>query len=157
LKLLSKLLSGNSREFLYGLSSTDGSMNRWKAFALIMIGLLAVAVGLRLTYLEAHTFPIDENQKIFAINAAKDGLRGELGNNNYNVSVLKHGSIISTANGDKKVVGVILTRENSTLTALVDMDTGNIVEKSKMESSGWMIDYKNQKSRRWGHQRLFDR
>lgn len=132
-------------------------MNRWKAFALIMIGLLAVAVGIRFNSIEAHTFTIDENQKIFAINAAKDGLRDEMGNNNYNVSVLKHGSIISTANGDKKVVGVILTRENLTLTALVDMDTGNIVEKSKMESSGWMIDYKNQKSQRWGHQRLFDR
>jgi hypothetical protein len=132
-------------------------MNRWKAFALIMIGLLAVALGVRFNSIETHRFTIDENQKLFAINAARDGLRDEMGDNNYNVSVMKHGSIISTANGDKKVVGVVLTKENLILTALVDMDTGNIVEKSKMESSGWMIDYRNQKSKRWGHQQLFDR
>ena len=85
------------------------------------------------------------------------GLRDEMGSNNYNVSVQERGRIISTANGDKKVVHVVLTRENMTLTALVDMETGNVVEKSKMESSGWMIDYKDQNSKRWGHQRFFDR
>ena len=61
-------------------------MNRWKAFALIMIALLAIAIGLRFTYLEAHTFPIDEEQRSFAINAAQNGLRDEIGNNNYNIS-----------------------------------------------------------------------
>ena len=135
----------------------DGLMNRWKAFALIMIGLLAIAVGIRFYYMEAHTFIIDDKQKTFAINAAQVGLKDEMGGNNYNVSVEKHGLIISTASGDKKVIRVVFTQENMTLTALVDMDTGNVVEKSKMESSGWMIDYKDQKSKRWGHQRLFDR
>lgn len=132
-------------------------MNRWKAFALIMIALLAIAIGLRFTYLGVHTFPIDEEQRSFAINAAHNGLWAEIGNNNYSVTVQDRGRIISTLSGDKKVVRVVLTRENITLTALIDMETGNIVEKSKMESSGWMIDYKDQKSKRWGHQSLFDR
>ncbi|HEX7628403.1 MAG TPA: hypothetical protein VF354_05745 [Candidatus Methanoperedens sp.] len=132
-------------------------MNRWKAFALIMIALLAIAVGIRFFYLGAHIFTIDDKQKIYAINAAQEGLKDEMGGNNYNITVEKHGSMISTANGDKKVVRVFFTQENTTLTALVDMDTGNIVEKSKMETSGWMIDYKNQKSRRWGHQESIDR
>ena len=132
-------------------------MNRWKAFALVMIGLLAVSVGLRFTYLEEHSFPIDEEQKLFAINAAKNGLRDEKEINNYNITIQEKGRIIPTANGDKKVVRVILTHENITLTALIDTETGNIVEKSKMESSGWMVEYKNSNSKRWGHQRLFNR
>ena len=132
-------------------------MNRWKTLALIMIGLLAVAVGLRFTYIEAHTFQLDQNQKIFAINAAKNGLRDEIGVFNFNVTIQEHGRIISTGNGTKKVVQVVFTHENITLTALVDMGTGNIVEKGKMESSGWITEYRDQDSKRWGHQRLFDR
>lgn len=132
-------------------------MNRWKAFALIMIGLLAVAVGLRFTYMEAHSFQLDENQKLFAINAAQNGFKDEMGGNDFNVTVQERGGIISPGNGNKKVVRVVLTHENMTLAALVDMETGTIVEKSKIESLGWMIDYKDQNSKRWGHQRLFNR
>ncbi|MCX9009984.1 MAG: hypothetical protein OIN66_02570 [Candidatus Methanoperedens sp.] len=132
-------------------------MNLWKALALVMICLLAVAVGLRFTFIEAHEFQLSEEQKIFAINAAKAGLRDETGDNNYNVSVQDHGRIIPAAGGDKKVVRVVLTRGNITLTALVDMDTGNVVEKSRIESSGWMAEYQNQNQKRWGHQRLLDR
>ena len=135
-------------------------MNRWKTFALIMIGLLVVAVGFRFTYIEEHSFPVNEEEKLFAINAAQNGLRDENGINNYNVTVQDHGRIISTLNGDKKVVHVVLTRENITLTALVDMETGNVVEKSKIESSGWLAEYiqnKNNNLKGWGHQRLFNR
>lgn len=132
-------------------------MNLWKALALVMICLLIVSVGLRFTYLEAHAFPLNESQRIFAINAAQNGLRDEMGSNNYNITVQEHGSIISTANGDKKVVRVVFTRENTTLTALVDMDTGSVVEKTRIESSGWMAWYQNQNPRRWGSLHLFNR
>jgi len=132
-------------------------VNYWKALALVMIGLLAVAAGLRFADTEEHAFALDENQKTFAINAARDGLRDELDDNNYNVTVQDHGRIIPAADGDKKVVRVALTRGNITLTALVDMDTGSVVEKTRMESRGWMADYQNQNPKRWGHQRLFNR
>ena len=135
-------------------------MNRWKIFALIMIGLLAVAVGFRFTYFESHSFPVNEEEKLFAINAVQNGLGDENGINNYNITVQERGRIISTVNGDKKVLHVVLTRENITLTALVDMETGNVVEKSRIESSGWMAEYimnKNNNSKGWGHQRLFNR
>lgn len=132
-------------------------MNMWKAFALVMIGLLAVVVGLRFTYIETHTFQLNEEQKTFAINAVKNGLKDEMGGNNYNVTVPEHGRIISTSTGDKKVVRVVLTQGNITLTALVDMDTGDVVEKSRMESGGWMAEYQNQNPKRWVHQRLFNR
>ncbi len=132
-------------------------MNMWKAFALVMIGLLAVAVGVRFTYMETHIFQLNEEQKTIAINAARNGLRDEMSDKDYNVTVLEHGRIIPTANGDKKVVRVVLTRGNITLTALVDMDTGNVVEKSRMESSGWMTEYPKQDTKLWGHQRLFSR
>ena len=132
-------------------------MNLWKTLALVMIILLVVAVGLRSTYMEAHAFPLNESQRFFAINAAQNGLRDEIGNNNYNVTVQEHGSTISTTNGDKKVVRVVLIRGNTTLTALVDMDTGNVVEKTRIESSGWMTEYQNQNPKRWGHERLFNR
>ncbi|NJD54438.1 MAG: hypothetical protein FIB07_16440 [Candidatus Methanoperedens sp.] len=132
-------------------------MNLWKAFALIMIALLVIATGLRFTYFGAHTFQINEEQRSFAINAARNGLKEEIGNNNYSVIDQERGLIISTLNGEKRVIYVVLKRENITLTALIDMETGNIVEKNKMESSGWMIDYKDQNSRRWGHQRFLDR
>ncbi len=120
-----------------------------------MICLLAVAVGLRFIYTEAHIFPLSEEQKNFAINAAQNGLKDEIGSNNYNVTVQPRGRIISTANGDKKVVRVVFIQGNITITALVDMDTGNIVEKTRIESSGWMSEYQNQSPKRWGHQRLF--
>lgn len=135
-------------------------MNRWKTFALIMIGLLAVAVGFRFTYIEEHSFPVNEEEKLFAINAVQNGLGDENGINNYNITVQERGRIISTENGDKKVLHVVLTRENITLTALVDMETGNVVEKSKIESSGWLAEYiknKNNNLKGWGHQRLFNR
>jgi hypothetical protein len=138
----------------------DDFMNKWKAFALVMIGLLVISVGLRFTYTEAHEFQLNETQKLFAKNAAQSGFQDEMGDINYNVTVQDHGRIMSSANGDKKVVRVILTHGNITLTALVDMDSGNVVEKSMVESSGWMteyIKYKNQNSNGWGYQRLFDR
>ena len=132
-------------------------MNLWKALALVMICLLAVAVGLRLIYAEEHGFPLNEQQKAFAINAARDGLKDEIQGNNYNVTVQERGRIIPTANGDKKVVRVVLSQGNVILTALVDMDTGSVVEKSRLESSGWMTEYRDQKPNFWSHQRLFDR
>ncbi len=134
-------------------------MNRWKIFALIMMGLLAVAVGFRFTYLEGHSFPVNEEEKLFAINVVQNGLKDEIGIDKYNVTVQERGRIISTLNGDRKVLHVVLTRENITLTALVDMETGNIVEKSRIESTGWLAEYiknKNNNSKGWGHQRLFE-
>ncbi len=132
-------------------------MNLWKALALVMISLLAVAVGLRLTDIDEHGFSLDEKQKLFAINAAQNGLKDEMRSNNYNVTVQEHGRMIPTANGDKKVVRVVLAQGNTTLTALVDMDTGSIVEKSWVEHSGWMTGYQNQSPKLWGHERLFNR
>ena len=135
-------------------------MNRWKIFALIMIGLLVVAVGFRFAYFEGYSFPVNEEEKLFAINAVQNGLGDENGINNYDITVQDHGRIISTINGDRKVVRVVLIRENITLTALVDMETGKIVEKSKIESTGWLAEYiknKNNNSKGWGHQRLFNR
>ncbi|MDO9097488.1 MAG: hypothetical protein Q7U60_05155 [Candidatus Methanoperedens sp.] len=130
-------------------------MNKWKALALVMITLLIIAVGIRFVYVESHTFPLNEEQKSSAINTAKDALKNEVEGNNYNITVQEHGRIIPAANGDKKVVRVVFTNGNITLTALVDMDTGNVVEKNKMEYSGWMAEYQSQKPQRWAHKRLF--
>ena len=131
-------------------------MNMWKAFALIMIALLIIVAGTRFIYVEAHAFQLNEEQKIFAINAAQSGLRDEIGGNKFNVTVFDHGRTVPTANGDKKIVRVVLTQGNITLTALVDMDTGDVVEKSRVEHSGWMAEYQKQNPKRWGHQRLFN-
>ena len=125
--------------------------------ALVMICLLAIAVGLRFADTEGHGFTLNEKQKTFAINAAQNGLKDEIQGNNYNVTIQEHGRIIPTTNGDKKVVRVVLRQGNVTLTALVDMDTGSVVEKSRVEHSGWMTEYRNQEPRFWSHQRLFDR
>ncbi len=138
----------------------DDSMNLWKAFALVMIGLLVISVGLRFTYIEAHAFPLNETQKLFAKNAAQSGFRDEIEGDNYNVTVQDHGRIISTSNGDKKVVRVIFTQGNITMTALVDMDSGIVVEKSMVERMGWMTEHimdKSQNIKSRGYQRLFDR
>jgi hypothetical protein len=132
-------------------------MNHWKALALVMIGLLAVAVGLRFAFIETHGFALNESQKDFAINAAQNGLRDKMEVNNFSVTVQDQGRTISTANGAKKVVRVVLTQGNITLTALVDMDTGSVVEKTLTESSGWMTDFQNQNPKRWGYQQLFNR
>ncbi len=130
-------------------------MNPWKVLALVMIILLVVATGLRFAYAERHVFPLNEKQKTFAINAAQDALKDEMEGNNYNVTIQDHGRIISTANGDKKVVPVVLTSGNITLAVLIDMDTGAVVEKSRVEYSGWMTEYQHQNPRSWAHKRLF--
>lgn len=132
-------------------------MNHWKALALVMIGLLVVAVGLRFIFIEVHTFQLGEKQKTFAINAARQGLENEIGSDSFNVTVPDHGYIIHTADGDKKVVRVAFTHGNTTLTAFVDMDTGSVVEKTRIESSGWMTGYQIQNLRRWGSLHLFNR
>ncbi len=131
------------------------NMNKWKALALVMIALLIISTGLRFAYMEAHSFPLNEKQKTFAINSALEAMKDEMEGNNYNITIQEQGRIISTANGDKKVVRVVFTRGNMTLTALVDMDTGNVVEKNKMEYIGWMTDYQYPDPQRWAHKRLF--
>lgn len=132
-------------------------MNIWKKFALVMLFLLIIAAGIRFIYVETHIFKIDEDQKLFAINAASNGLRDEIRGNNYNITVEDRGWIVSTASGDKKVVHVILTGGNVTLTVLVDMDTGNVVEKTRMESLGWMTEHQDQDVKRKDYIRLFNR
>jgi len=128
-------------------------MNAWKTLAIVMIALLIIAIGIRFVYIEGHTFKLSETQKTFAINSSLDALKNEIGNNNYNITVQDHGRIISTANGDKKVVRVVFTDSNTIITALVDMDTGSVVEKSTVEHSGWMTEYQYGESRE--HKRLF--
>ena len=127
-------------------------MNRWKILALIMIGLLIISAGIRFAYVETHEFKLNEEEKTLAINAARNGLKDEIGDKNYNVTSADRGWIISTSTGDKKVVPVVFTGGNMTLTALVDMETGNIVEKRRVEYAGWMTEY--QKPDRWAHKRL---
>ncbi len=128
-------------------------MNLWKAFALIMICLLIIVAGLRFAYVETHVFSLTEEQKAFAIKAAKDGLKDEIEGKNYNVTAVDRGRIISTANGDKKVASVIFTYTNTTLAVRVDMDTGELVEKIKVEYSGWMTEY--QATKPWAHRGFF--
>jgi hypothetical protein len=130
-------------------------MNNWKKFALVMLALLVIVAGIRFIYVETHIFKLEEDQKLFAINAASNGLRDEIQGNNYNITVEDRGWIVSTASGDKKVAHVILTGGNVTLTALVDMETGNLVEKSSMETLGWMTEHRDQDVKR--HLRLFNR
>ncbi len=130
-------------------------MNKWKALALVMIALLVISVGIRFAYMEVHAFQLNDEQKSFAINAAKDGLKDETEGNNYNITIQDYGRIISTSNGDKKVVRVVFIRGNIALTALVDMDTGNVVEKNKLEYGGWMMEHQYQNTQRWAHKRLF--
>ncbi len=128
-------------------------MNPWKTLAVVMIFLLIIAVGIRFINMEGHIFPLNEEQKTFAISSAQDALKNEMGGNNYNITVQDHGRIISTANGDKKVVRVVFTSSNIIITALVDMDTGNVVEINKMEYSGWMTEYQYGGSRE--HKSMF--
>jgi hypothetical protein len=132
-------------------------MNTWKKFALVMLALLVIVAGIRFIYVEKHIFKLGEDQKLFAINSASNWLRDEIQGNNYNITVHDWGWIVSTASGDKKVVQVIFTGGNVTLTALVDMDTGDVVEKTRMESLGWMIEHLDLDVKRGEHLRLFNR
>jgi len=128
-------------------------MNTWKKFALLMIALLIIVAGIRFAYVETHTFKLEEEQKAFAEKAAVIGLSSEMESKDHNVSVSDQGWIISTSSGDRKVVPVVLTYGNTTLSALVDMETGDVVRKSKVEYSGWMTEYKYPQS--WSHKQFF--
>ncbi len=128
-------------------------MNLWKKFALVMIALLIIVAGIRFAYVETHTFKLDEEQKAFAAKAAVVGLSSEIEGKDHNVTASDQGWIISTSSGDRKVVPVVLTYKNTTLSALVDMETGDVVRKSKVEYSGWMTGY--QYPQRWLHKRFF--
>jgi hypothetical protein len=128
-------------------------MNLWKKFALVMIALLIIVAGIRFAYVETHTFKLDEQQTAFVAKAALDGLSAEIEGTENNETVSDQGWIISTSSGDRKVVPVVLTYGNTTLSALVDMETGDIVRKSKVEYSGWMTGYKYPE--RWSHKQFF--
>ena len=118
-----------------------------------MIALLVIVAGIRFAYVETHTFKLDEEQKAFAAKAALDGLSSEIEGTDYNVTASDRGWIISTSSGDRKVVPVVLTYGNITLSALVDMETGDVVRKSKVEYIGWMTEY--QYPERWSHKQFF--
>ena len=77
----------------------------------------------RFAYIETHTFKLDEEQKAFAAKAALDGLSSIIEGKDHNIAASDQGWIISTSSGDRKVVPVILTYENCTLSALVYMET----------------------------------
>ena len=131
-------------------------MNKWKAFALVMIGLLILVAGVSFYHFETLLFQLNEDEKAFAIDSAKIGLKEELEGYDYNITVAEHGRKISASTGDKKAVIVIFNRGNVTFTALVDMDTGEVVRKSNVEYSGWMAEYKNtkyQNRRHWLYKR----
>jgi hypothetical protein len=132
-------------------------MNLWKLLALVMIGLLVIAIGFRLNFIEGHTFKLNETEKDFAINTAKTALKDEIDGKNYNVTVQDRGRIIPSENGDKRIVRVVFSQGNITLTALVDMSSGNVVEMSRIERSGWMAEYLGQMPKRGGFQHLLDR
>ena len=130
-------------------------MNLWKVLALVMIGLLVVAIGFRINFIEGHTFPLNETEKAFAIKAAQTGLKDETEGKNYTVTVLDHGRIVPAPDGDKRIIRVVFSDGNITLTALVDLEKGDVVEKSRIERSGWMAE--DQGPRRGGFQHLFER
>ncbi|MDO8726652.1 MAG: hypothetical protein Q7J35_11350 [Candidatus Methanoperedens sp.] len=132
-------------------------MNLWKILALVMIGLLIIAIGFRLNFIEGHTFPLNETEKAFAINTAKTALKDEIEGKNYTVTVQDRGRIIPSENGDKRIVRVVFSHGNITLTALVDMGTGNVLELSRIERSGWMAENPGQMPKRGGFQHLFGR
>jgi len=76
-------------------------MNNWKVLALVMIGLLVIAIGFRLNYMEANGFQLNETEKAFAVNAAKTGLKDEIGGKNFTVTVQDHGRIVPASIGIK--------------------------------------------------------
>jgi hypothetical protein len=132
-------------------------MNLWKVLALVMIGLLVVAIGFRFNYMEDHGFQLNETEKAFAIRSAETAVKDEIEGKSYNITVQDHGRIISTVNGDKRTVRVVFSQGNITLTALVDMETGNVVEKSRVERAGWRTENESRYLKRGGLQRLFGR
>ena len=132
-------------------------MNLWKLLALVMIGLLVIAIGFRINFIEGHTFQLNETEKDFAINTAKTALKDEIDGKNYNVTVQDRGRIIPSENGDKRIVRVVFSQGNITLTALVDLENGNVVENSRVERSGWRTENESRYPKRGGFQRLFDR
>ncbi|MBE0521878.1 MAG: hypothetical protein IBX39_06375 [Candidatus Methanoperedenaceae archaeon] len=120
-------------------------MNKWKAFALVMIGILILVVGVSFYHFETLLFQLNEDEEAFAIDSAKNGLSTELEGYDYNITSAEHGRKISTPTGEKKVVMVIFNRGNVTFTALVDMESGDVLRKSSMEYIGWMAEYQNTK------------
>lgn len=127
-------------------------MNKWKAFALVMIGLLILVAGVSFYHFETLIFQLNEDEKAFAIDSAKNGLKSEIEGYDYNVTTAEHGRKISASTGEKKVVLVIFNRGNVTFTALVDMESGDVLRKSSVEYTGWMAEYqntKNQNRRHW--------
>ncbi|MBU4075952.1 MAG: hypothetical protein KKD46_00480 [Euryarchaeota archaeon] len=132
-------------------------MNLWKVLALVMIGLLVIAIGFRVNYIEGQGFRLNETEKDFAINTAKTALKDEIEGKNYNVTVQDRGRIIPSDNGDKRIVRVVFSQGNITLTALVDLENGNVVEKSRVERAGWRTENVSRYPKRGGFQSLFDR
>lgn len=132
-------------------------MNLWKVLALAMIGLLVIAIGFRLNYMDGHGLPLNETEKIFALKSAQTALKDEIEGKNYTVNIQDHVRIIPALDGDKRIVRVVFLQGNITLTALVDLENGSVVEKSRVERAGWRTENVSRYPKRGGFQSLFDR
>ncbi|MBI4362176.1 MAG: hypothetical protein HY558_03290 [Euryarchaeota archaeon] len=124
-------------------SSPAAPRNIWKIAALVSLLLIAAVFASRAMLLRDHRVATTEDQSRAALAAATAALQPQLpGLGPYNATVGRYVFTMDTPFGPKTAVPVFFTAGNTTLTALVDLSTGEVVQTVEVHSTGWMSDFK---------------
>ncbi len=129
-------------------------MNKWKAFAILVIIFFALPLAGRVLFIDTHRFELTKEQQERTESAARNAFKESL-TSDFKSFIPNSGMNMNTGNGTKKVAFVSFASNNSSFVALVDLDTYEVVSVSKTHYMGWM----EQRSRPefWAHERFFPR
>ncbi|MEM2924522.1 MAG: hypothetical protein QXQ02_00470 [Halobacteria archaeon] len=129
-------------------------MGKWRILATLLIAFLILFIAARVLYIESHRISLTQEQREHAENAARLAFKGKL-TPEFKSFTLNSGWYIDTANGTKKIIYVSFASDNSSLSALVDLDTYEIVRISEVYYKGWMEEYNRGRPEYWAHQKFF--
>ncbi len=133
--------------------------NGWKiaAVVLLFVAVAAAVVAARASFAWGHrSFPpasLTGQQQESIAAAARASLGPKLAAlGNLTAEAGKFGIVMNTSGGSRTAAPVFFKGENTTLTALVDVATGEVVETTETHTLGWMAELKDQKREvfRWG-------
>ncbi len=130
--------------------------NKWKVLAILLIFFLILFMAHRVLYIESRRISLTQEQRDRAEDAARDVFKGKL-TSEFKSFTQNSGWCLDTADGTKKIVYVSFTSNNSSFSALVDLDTYEAVRISEVYYRGWMEEYNRLRPEFWAHQRFFGR
>ncbi|MEM2924798.1 MAG: hypothetical protein QXJ68_03825 [Methanocellales archaeon] len=128
-------------------------LSKWRVLAILLIAFLILFIAARILYIESHRISLTQEQRERAENAARLAFEGKL-TPDFKSYIQNSGWYFDTPSGIKKIVYVSFNTNNSSLGALVDLDTYEVVRISEVYYKGWMEEYNRLRPEYWVHQKF---